>query len=67
MSVAANAPVVAAAVMFALITSGAIFTCEVEVSSTLPAVQLAGGVVYQLHKSATSENCALYMDTGPGI
>ena len=39
----------------------------IQLTSTLPAVQLAGGVVYQLTKSATSENCALYMDTGPGI
>ncbi len=36
-------------------------------SATTPAVQLAGGVVYQLTKSITVANCGLFMDTGPGI
>lgn len=39
----------------------------VTLTVTIPSVQLAGGVVYRLTKPVTSNNCSLYMDTGPGI
>lgn len=39
----------------------------IQLTPALPAVQLAGGVVYQLTKSITVANCGLFMDTGPGI
>lgn len=39
----------------------------IKLTISVPSVQLAGGVVYQLTKPATSNDCGLYMDTGPGI
>lgn len=39
----------------------------IKLTISVPSVQLAGGVVYQLTKPDTSNDCGLYMDTGPGI
>lgn len=39
----------------------------IQLTPALPAVQLAGGVVYQLTKPGTGNDCGLFMDTGPGI
>ncbi len=39
----------------------------VTLTPSIPSVQLAGGVTYQLTKTATVSACGLYMDTGPGI
>lgn len=39
----------------------------IKLTASVPAVQLAGGVVYQLTKPGTGNDCGLFMDTGPGI
>jgi hypothetical protein len=51
------------AVVVADPTTGA----AVKLKPTIPSVQLAGGVVYELTKPSTTNDCGLYMDTGPGI
>lgn len=41
-------------------------SAAIVLTPTLPAVELAGGAVYQLVKSSTVANCGLYMDVRPG-
>lgn len=39
----------------------------IKLTVATPSVQLAGGVVYQLVKPSTTNDCGLYMNPGPGI